>query len=162
MLAILFFVILRHHYNTKRLHKFEKRITPNIRTVACLDLIMLLFIAHAIKRCYSPPSYPILATKPSSVVNYSRNISILHCELFLTKNQQSAQTLHLLNSSIELGCDGVLSVTCSEGSAAEMTGDSNMSRLSMWWSGDDGTHQTVSPCHAREKGEISNPFAALQ
>jgi hypothetical protein len=124
MLTILFFLIRRHHYNTKRLHKFDKRITPNIRTVACLDL-MLLFIAHAIKRCYSPPSFPIPVTEAiHSCQLPAKHFHLgLHCVLFLT--------LQLLNSSIELGCDGVLSVTCSEGNAAEMTGDSNMSRLSM-------------------------------
>jgi hypothetical protein len=107
MLTIPFFLIRRHHYNTTPLHKFDKRITPNIRTVACLDL-MLLFIAHAIKRCYSPPSFPIPATEPSSCQLPAKHFhSGPHCELFLTKKQQSAQTLQLLNSSIELGCDGV-------------------------------------------------------
>jgi hypothetical protein len=133
MLTIPFFLIRRHHYNynTRRLHKFDKRITPNIRTVPCLDLI-LLFIAHAIKRCYSPPSPPTGNKAIQCCQLLAKHFHLgLHCELFLTKKQQSAQTLQLLNSSIELSCDGVFSVTCSEGSAAEMTGDSNMSRLSM-------------------------------
>jgi hypothetical protein len=65
MLTIPFFLIRRHHHNTIPLHKFDKKITPHVRTVACLDL-MLLFIAHAIEKCYSSPSFPIPATEPSS------------------------------------------------------------------------------------------------
>lgn len=108
MLTTPFFLIRRYHYNTTRLHEFDKRITPNIHTVACLDL-MFLFIAHAIKMVLF-----------STFTSYTNNKAIQccqlpakhfhlgpYCELFLTIKRQSAQTLQMLNSSIRLGCNGV-------------------------------------------------------
>jgi hypothetical protein len=53
--------------NKLYIRKVDKRITPNIRTVACLDF-MLLFIAHAIKGVslhfhflYQQQSHPVVS-----------------------------------------------------------------------------------------------------